>query len=236
MIKGVDISEWNDNLTASEIKRAGYEFAILRSSGTYRGKHRADGFMYTDSYFEKAYSAAKNCGLYVGAYHYSTARNYEDGKAEGEYMLKLLKGKQFEYPVFIDVEETRITVNGVLGFCETMESAGYYVGIYANFNYFTSRIKSEKLDRYLHWLAYWTNTKPSVNFDYGIWQYTSQLSINGKKCDGDYSYNDYAEIIKRRGFNGYDPEPSQFTINIGDTFTITDINGDIVTFKKGAKK
>ena len=54
MINGVDISEFNDNLTPLEIKNAGRTFAILRSSGTFRGKSRTTaGSMYTDTYFEK---------------------------------------------------------------------------------------------------------------------------------------------------------------------------------------
>lgn len=239
MINGVDISEFNDNLTPLEIKNAGCSFAILRSSGTFRGKSRTTaGSMYTDTYFEKAYKLSKACGLYVGAYHYSTARTVAEGKAEREYMLKLLKGKQFEYPVFLDVEESQCKVDGVLAFCETMEKAGYYVGIYANYNYFVNRIKSSKLDRYLHWLAFWTNSKPNVGFDYGIWQNTSKLIINGKTCDGDISYRDYAEIIKKRGFNGYSPEPSHVvSLNKGDTLIIEEVNGENITFKivKGGK-
>ena len=235
-INGVDVSEWNDSLTAQEIKNTGYKFAIARTSGTYRGKHRATaGALYTDTYFNKFYNRAKACGLYVGAYHYSTASTRADGIAEREYMLKLLRGKQLEYPVFLDVEEPTVTVNGCLGFLETMENAGYYVGIYANYSYFTGVLKDSRLDRYLHWLAWWISKKPVTSFGYGIWQNTSELYINGKRCDGDISYNDYAEIIKTRGKNGYKKpdEPSQIQLKQGDVLTIDEIKGNIITLKLG---
>ena len=49
-----------------------------------------------------------------------------------------LKGKQFEFPIYIDVEDTHHQVNNkrgvtdaIIGFCEYLENLGYYVGIYA---------------------------------------------------------------------------------------------------------
>ena len=41
----------------------------------------------------------------------------------------------------------------IKGFCEYLEGKGYYVGIYANSNYFNNFIDTAKLYMYDKWLA-----------------------------------------------------------------------------------
>ena len=122
-----------------------------------------------------------------------------------------MKGKQFEYPIYIDVEENRHQQIGksrmaeaIKGFCEYLEGKGYYVGIYANSNYFNNFIDTAKLSMYDKWLAVWTSNKPSFKYgDYGLWQNSSSGYISGMRVDTDYAYKDYPTIIKKAGLNGY---------------------------------
>ena len=242
MVKGVDLSEWNDNSTITEMKNAGMQYAILRAAGTYRNKQASVsvGYMYKDAHYEAFYNQAKQLNFPVGAYYYSTAGTYADGAAERNYFYdNCLKGKKFEYPVYIDVEESSCKTDGVIGFCETLEKKGYFVGVYASYNYFVSKLDNKKLDVYSRWLAYWTSTKPSISFKYDMWQYGS-TTVNGKKIDGDYCYADFPEIIIKGGFNGYEKEPEpeptpetpSMTIKAGDLLRVIKIENNSITFEK----
>lgn len=246
MIKGVDLSEWNDNSTIAELKAAGQQFAILRGAGTYRGRQASlsIGYMYKDAHFNRFYDQAKRLNFPVGAYYYSTAGTYADGKAEREYLYEqCLKGRKFEYPIYIDVEEPTCKTDGVFGFCETLEKKGYFVGVYANLNYFNTMLDNKKLDVFSRWLALWQSSKPTVSFKYDMWQFGS-WSINGKKIDGDYCYVDFPDIIVNGGFNGYEkpepepePEPEEpsITIRPGDLLRVISIDNNHVTMKKEGK-
>lgn len=207
--KGIDISSYQKGINFDTIKSC-VEFAILRAGftgwgGDGTGKNK-------DSCFEDFYRQAKAKGIPVGAYWYSCANTYAKGKAEAEYMYNnCLKGKQFEYPIYMDVEEDRHQQVGksrmadaIKGFCEYLENKGYYVGIYANSNYFNNFIDTAKLYMYDKWLAVWTSNKPSFRYgDYGLWQNSSSGYISGMRVDTDYAYKDYPTIIKKAGLNGY---------------------------------
>ena len=164
--KGLDISSYQKGINFDEIKSK-VDFLILRAGFTGWG---GDGTNKNkDSCFENFYSKSKARGIPVGAYWYSCANTYEKGKAEAEYLYNnCLKGKQFEYPIYMDVEEDRHQQVGksrmadaIKGFCEYLENKGYYVGIYANSNYFNNFIDTAKLSMYDKWLAVWTSNKPS---------------------------------------------------------------------------
>ena len=212
MNKGVDISSWQGGLRISDIKKAGYDFAILRAGFTGYGENRSKN---VDSFFESFYADAKNNTFPVGAYWYSCADSAAQGRAEAEYMYdNCLKGKQFEYPIYIDVEEERWQANNkkgvtdaIIAFCDYLEGKGYYVGVYASLYWFNAKIDTSRLSAYTKWVACWDDTRP--NFDYNafeLWQYTSDAIICGCRVDADECYIDFPRIIKDGGFNGFKGE------------------------------
>ncbi|MDD2495609.1 MAG: GH25 family lysozyme [Candidatus Absconditabacteria bacterium] len=207
--KGLDISSYQRGINFDVVK-SNVDFLILRAGFTGWG---GDGTNKNkDSCFEDFYNQSKARGIPVGAYWYSCANTYDKGRAEAEYLYNnCLRGKQFEYPIYMDVEEdrhqqvgkTRIA-DAIKGFCEYLENKGYYVGIYANSNYFNNFIDTAKLSMYDKWLAVWTSNKPSFKYgDYGLWQNSSSGYISGMRVDTDYAYKDYPTIIKKAGLNGY---------------------------------
>lgn len=206
---GLDLSEHNGTLDFNAIKKAGNEFVILRAGY---------GWENTDPRFEEYYKKAKEAGLKVGAYFYSYALNTNHAKTEANYMLKLLKGKKFEYPVYIDMEDadgykkrngmpSNATLSAICNtFCDIVEKAGYYVGIYASESWFNNQLKGVS-SRYDKWNANWgTNdgTLQNERKGYGMHQFTSEYKLNGKRFDRNVVYElDYPTIIKSKGLNGY---------------------------------
>ncbi len=211
---GIDISTYQGGINLAQAKAEGVRFAILRAGYTGYGNGVSKAI---DNQFENHYRNAKANGLGVGAYWFSRATTYDNGRAEAEFMYNnCLKGKQFEYPIAIDVEDSYYqakagkgaVTNAIKGFCEYLEAKGYYVCIYANSNWFNNYIDTPSLTRYDKWVANWGTSKPS-NPAGGLWQFggeTNKIRTNivaGMVVDQNYAYYDYPSIMKTKGLNGF---------------------------------
>lgn len=222
-MKGLDISSYQGGINFDAIKSAGIEFLIIRAGFTGWGT----GVNYNkDKYFEEFYNKSKSHNIPVGAYWYSCANTKEKGIAEAKFMYdNCLKGKQFEYPIYIDVEDThhqvgnkRGVTDAIIGFCEYLENLGYYVGIYASdISGFKDKMYINELNQYDKWVARY-ESKPTYVINYGMWQSSSSGKINGYNgnLDTDVAFKNYCEIIKNAGLNGYSKENS---VNLLDKYS-----------------
>ena len=217
MIKGIDVSRFQGLIYWDKVVADSIGFAIIKAGGS------DDGF-YTDSAFERNYSGAKAAGLPVGAYYYvgRLCISRADGIADAKRFLAMLEGKQFEYPVYIDLEETDPknkagATDAVIAFCETMEAAGYYCGIYASdISGFKDRLDISRLSAFDKWVARY-NGEPSYVDTYGMWQKSSAGRIGGinGNVDIDEAYQDYPAIIKANGLNGFEkPAPPKKQVKV----------------------
>ena len=234
-VKGVDLSNHNSGLTIQKVKDAGYEYAILRGGYTGYGSTRTKN---KDKMFETYYKEAKELGFPVGCYYYSCANTRTGGILEAEYLYKnCLKGKQFEYPIYIDIEDTHWQLDNksgvtdaIIGFCSTLEKLGYWVGVYSNPEWFNNNIETDRLTKYTKWVARWSTKKPSFKYNaFDMWQNTATLKINGYTVDGDICYRDFPALIKARGLNGF-PKPNANVVEEGDLVKITG-----TTYSNGVK-
>lgn len=204
-VRGIDVSRWQGKIDWARVKAAGIQFAIIKAGGS------DDGF-YTDRNWEANYYGAKANGIAVGAYYFVGPKciNAAAGKADAGRFIQLLKGKQLEYPVFMDNEaqpayaRAGIT-DATIAFCETMEAAGYFAGVYGSaWSGFHDRMDDSRLTSYTHWVAQYAS-KCTYSGRYGIWQYSSKGRISGisGNVDMNISYVDYPSVIKSGGFNGF---------------------------------
>ena len=207
-IKGIDISYHNGDFDLARAKNDGYNFVIIRAGYTGYG----DGVSKAkDIQFENNYAKAKAIGMPVGAYYFTIATDYQKGVDEANWLYEnCLKGKQFEYPIFIDVEDDAggrrylrnagkdKTTDGIIGFCETLENKGYYVGIYgSDISTFKDMVNIDRLKDYDKWVARYVS-KPQFVKEYGMWQYSDDNNL-----DKDIAYKDYPSIMKSKGLNGF---------------------------------
>lgn len=234
--KGIDISTWQTKSFNFENIRD-QDFVIIRAGFT----GTADGInKNVDNCFEINYKKAKQYKIPVGCYWYSCANTAAKGKAEAEYLYEnCLKGKQFEYPIYLDVEcdqyqtgKKKGVTDAILAWADYLEAKGYYCGVYANYNYFVNHLDNDRLNRVNRWLAYWTENKPVVKFDYSMWQWTNKLQINGMNVDGNYAFKDFQKIIKDAGLNGFSKsDPKIITLKKGDILEVADITDDGLLLK-----
>ena len=204
-IKGIDVSHWNGNIDFKKVKAAGIDFVIIKAGGSDKG-------FYTDPKFNRNYKEAKAAGLNVGAYYF-VGKNFlgeANGIADAKRFLKIIEGKQFEMPVYLDEETTSAQKKAMAtiaskAFCECMEAAGYFVGIYASdISGFKDKLDVSKLKDFTLWVARY-GSKPQYVKDPGMWQYSSKGAVKGisGSVDLDTAYVDFTKAIKKKGLNGF---------------------------------
>lgn len=203
MIKGIDISKFQGDIDFKKVKASGIDFVIIRAG---YGRETSQ----KDVKFEQNYKNAKAAGLKVGVYWYSYADSVEDAKKEAKACVEVIKGKQFEYPIYFDLEEKsqfdmgkEFCSNLVKAFCNALEKAGYWAGLYCSTYYLNNYITDEVAKRYAVWVAQY-NDECTYKRPYGMWQYSSEGKVNGisGNVDMDYAYVDYPKLIKAKGLNG----------------------------------
>lgn len=236
-MKGIDVSHWQGAIDWTKVRNDGTQFAILKAGGS-------DAGFYKDSTFEGNYLGCKAAGIHVGAYYF-VGRNCTtktNGEADAKRFLKMLKGKQFDMPVYLDFEAPNAgNVNGntqaAIGFCHVMEKAGYYVGVYASdISGFKEKLHASALRQFTWWVARYVNRPVYAVNSLGMWQYSSNGAVDGIKgrVDMDECYVDFPTAIKSKGLNGYGDanaiqnivndkvgatQAQYYTVQIGDTLS-----------------
>lgn len=199
---GIDLSEWNGRnhtlKTFETIKKQGIDFVYLRAC------YEDD---YMDPCFQRNYQLAKQANLAVGAYHYITSVNVEQVEKEAEFMLETIKGKQFEYPIMLDIETSKHkllpieTLNQLINrYCQIMNEHGYEVIVYSYAN-----LLRRYYGPYPLAVANWNVKAPSIQQDYRIWQFSASGCVNGLSghVDLNLCFYDYPSYIKENNLNGY---------------------------------
>lgn len=204
MNKGIDISGYQGEINFEKVKQSGVDFVIIKAGEKYSQSES----------FSTNYMKAKAAGLHVGAYWFSRAMSDEDAQMEAECCITTISGKQFDYPIYYDLEDSdqfnkgSAFCSGIVDlFCKTLktlEASQYFSGLYISRSPLEAYISGEVAKRYALWIAEYAS-QCHYDGDFGIWQYSGSGScadITGP-VDLDYGYIDYPSIIKRSGLNGY---------------------------------
>ena len=226
-MNGIDVSEHNGVIDWAKVKASGVQFAILRAGlGRYATQE--------DKNFELNYAAAKAAGVPVGVYWYSYAIDVEEAKKEAAACIAVIRGGEYEFPIFFDQEEKASLNTGkancsamVRAFCSELEKAGYWAGLYTSRSVLQTHIEDDIKTRYTLWIAEW-GSKLNYSGAVGIWQRSSTGRIDGISGDVDLdtSYRDFPALIKAKGLNGFGSKPPDKTIDVqikidGKTYTGT---------------
>ena len=215
ILKGIDVSYCQNEVDWDTAKASGLvDFAILQAG---YGRETSQ----VDTQFERNYAACKRLGIPCGAYWFSYAMSADEAKREAQVFLQTIKGKSFEYPVYMDLELAKQFALGkaacsaiVDAFLSVLEQSGYYAGLYCSTYYLDNYLSDSIKSRYTVWCAQYAS-KCTYQNPYGIWQYNvagnEEYDIIGQKsipgivgeCDMDYCYTDYPAIIKAAGLNGF---------------------------------
>ena len=221
---GIDVSTYQKTMKFANTPA---KFVILRAGYT----SRSTGLCNKDTAFESLYEQAKSQGLNVGVYWYSLALSAEQAIEEAKYLYEnCLKGKKFELPIYLDVEEKAQLAIGKAGLTALIQTwltyltdRNYCVGVYTSASTFNTYIDTSQLDCEF-WVAQWAK-KCTSSLDYGMWQFGGEINklrkpeLDNMVCDQDLMLKDYPTLIKARKQNGYGPAPSPIDSDIMKPYT-----------------
>lgn len=204
---GIDVSKHNGTINWAQVKSSGkVDFAIIRSGfGRYAPNQK-------DVQFERNYRECKKYGIPTGVYHYSYALSEVEAQMEADFVIQILKGKKFEYPIYFDIEEKSQAALSkeqctaiVKAFCDKLEDAGYWCGFYSYDSFYATDIIPGTSERYANWVASVEYREPTSCKNYEMWQYSWKGRIAGIRGDVDLNqcYVDYPTLIKKAKKNGY---------------------------------
>lgn len=187
--KCIDISEWNGDINFNKVRNTGVTCVIIRAG---YGKDPNQ----EDNKFQEYYRQAKSAGLNVGAYWYSYATSVDAAKAEVRNCMKTIQGKEFDLPVFLDVEEyrqavlPRRTLTDIIStFCDGIKSNGFESGLYsAKSMLVDSAYPDELASKYLIWMAAPNNSYNELPAFVDIHQYSWNGKVDGIRGDVDLNY------------------------------------------------
>lgn len=190
--RGIDVSRFQGDIDWNAVKADGIEFAILRVGGRYQGS----GGIYDDRRFEEYYDGAHAAGLQIGVYFYAQSISVDEALEEADYVLNKLRGKTIDGPVVFDWESAGASgarTNGIaaslitdcaIAYCERVRAAGYEPMVYLMRYDGYMRYDLSRLQDYGLWYAgEYNGDAPRFFYDFDMWQYTSDGSVNG--IDGD---------------------------------------------------
>ena len=199
--KLIDVSKHNGQIDWAKVKAAGYH-AILRCG------YGDNLTSQDDAQWTRNYKECERLGIPYGVYFYSYAKTDKQINSEIAHAKRLLKGRKLSYPVYFDSEEPgtqKVAGKYAKKFCDAMEKAGFWAGIYASESWWKSYLQPVVGNRYTKWIAkYGTNTgkpqtKPTVvNTD--IWQYSSKGKVSGVSgnVDVNYAYRDLVKAVTKK--------------------------------------
>lgn len=198
--RGIDISYCQGAPDFAKLKGK-VDFIILQAGfGRYAWQK--------DEQFERNYSECKKHGIPVGAYWFSYAATPTEARTEAITCMDVIAGKQFEYPIYFDIEEAALAgdVSGKCkAFCSELEKNGYFTGIYMSRSPAQQYLSAEICRKYALWLAELGGALNWNGEPVGMWQdsWTGRFGGIAGDVDTDICYVDYPALIKKGGYNGF---------------------------------
>ncbi len=203
--RGIDISAHQGNINLEALKSQ-IDFVIIRVGYGTKGT--------IDQKFKRNVDLCESLGIPYGFYWYSYALDVNGASQEATHFLKAIAPYHPTYGCWFDMEDADnykkrngMPSNDTLKkicyeFCEKVENAGYYTGIYASSSWLNNQLAGDKLKRFDKWVAQWPtsggkqkglNVDPASRSGWSLWQFTSEGKFSGYtgKLDTNYAYKTF---------------------------------------------
>lgn len=191
MLRGIDVSHYQEEIDWKKVKASGVSFAILKAS---------EGIDLVDPMFEEYFRGAVDAGIMPGTYHFFLPRL--DAVSQAQHYLKVVReivGERTCLPPCIDLETaglTRAAMNdAVRSFMQNISAEGRKGILYTSYGFWTTylpapvlngnRLKFADVDwalDYPLWLAQYTSGMPYQVYPWTgwtFWQHSSAGKIAG---------------------------------------------------------
>lgn len=197
---GVDVSSYQGTIDWEKVADDNIGFAMIR---VVTGKGSS---IVRDTMFKENYNGARKYGIKVGVYRYSYATSRTQARAEAEAVIDALNGRDLDYPIVLDVEDSSILSDTssnsrrseiILAFKEVVEDAGYDFALYANTTWLNNYLDMDQLKNVDIWIARWRSLDEGHGYtgkgNVAMWQYSNSGNVDGisGKVDLNVSYKNY---------------------------------------------
>jgi GH25 family lysozyme M1 (1,4-beta-N-acetylmuramidase) len=203
--RGIDISAHQGDIDLGALKNQ-IDFVIIRvgygTKGTIDGK------------FKRNANLCRDLGIPYGFYWYSYALDVAGAQREADAFLNAIAPYEPSYGCWFDMEDAdgykrrngmpnNSTLRDICyAFCEKVENAGYYSGIYASLSWFNNQLAGDRLSRFDKWIAQWPTSggkqrglsvNPDEKSGWSLWQFTSDGMFSGYngRLDTNYAYHEF---------------------------------------------
>ena len=146
----------------------------------------------------------------MGGYYYTCAVTSRQTEAELNALRAALRGKTFQLPLAIDVEDARLRSLSLAALAQRvaqaaaqLEAWNLYAMVYTYTNFADTALAMDALTAYDLWLADYRGKRPTR--PHGMWQYTSTGHVAGIDGPVDLSraYKDYPALCRRAGLGRF---------------------------------
>lgn len=222
---GIDISEHNGTVDWSKVAKK-IDFAILRIGWVGNTENKID------KNFAENYAAAKKAGVKLGAYVYMYSKSPNAAIKGAEWVVKQIKGKTFDLPIYCDMEDSSISglskskLTAITdSFNKVIKKAGYNAGVYASKYWFDSKLDKSLCTSYHTWVAHYTSGTDKYKGVYEIWQNSSKGNVDGVNgyVDTNYLYKNIfvsATPTPQKKSTTSTSKLTAPTFKVGNTYTL----------------
>lgn len=175
-VRGIDISAHNGAVDFESLARQGIDFVYIKAT---------EGTDFIDRYYLDNSRRVLRSGIPSGAYHFF--RFDTDGELQGLNFHNAIRGKSFELPPAIDIEEwgnpdghaTAKIVERLRRMLQTMERLGHTPILYTNKDGYNRFIKGN-FDNYPLWICSFTDPPlDRTRSNWMFWQYSHHGKLDG---------------------------------------------------------
>ena len=177
---GIDVSVWQGDVDFEKVKEDGAEFVIIRMAYS-----DTETPIVLDTRFKENIKKAKEAGLKVGVYVYTSANSTEEAIKQAKFIKKNLNKTKLDFPIVFDFEEwsdfNSLKMNShdllerVNEYKSILEKDGYDMMIYGSKWYLENVWLPNDYDT---WLAHYTDNT-DYQGEYVLWQICSDGLIDG---------------------------------------------------------
>ena len=181
-VHGIDVSAYQGRIDWAEVARHQVRFAFIKAS---------EGVTLRDSRFRRNWTAARQAGIYRGAYHYFQP-NY-DGARQADLFTRTVPLAPGDLPPVLDVEHTEFhdvaLMRHHVGLWLRLVERHYGARpiLYSNYSFYR-RYLAGHFDGYPLWLAHYEVEAPRLPREkWIIWQHSDEAYIPGIRGAVDFN-------------------------------------------------
>lgn len=197
-LDGIDVSHWDGKIQFRRVRESGIRLVYIKAT---------QGTTEVDPDFERNYREADRENLRIGFYHYVTARNLAEAKAQAAFFAERIKEKRQHARPAMDFEEF-----GELSHREVREIALQFLReleerikvrpvVYSDASNASTVFDDDRLREYPLWIAQYGVVRPDMENPWrkwSGWQYTDSGRVRGIAGDVDRDYFRREILLEKR--------------------------------------